>query len=179
MTTRRPVCPDCEAEMVKAHVENEEGDWAVHWLCNCEPDPETIAAARAMRPTPLAPTTAYVEQQQIARVCALASKWLKPLGLLWWRKIELQYASDREHFRGDDESEAIMITTANWEYLEAVIEVNLPYVAELDDKMLEYDFVHEAVHILIEEITNKNKGSVERVTTNLARAFLWVEELLG
>jgi hypothetical protein len=33
-----PVCPDCGTEMVKARVQNEEGDWARHWLCECEVD---------------------------------------------------------------------------------------------------------------------------------------------
>ena len=35
-TRKLPVCPDCGAEMVKARVENEEGDWSRHWLCECE-----------------------------------------------------------------------------------------------------------------------------------------------
>ena len=38
-----PFCPDCHASMVKTRVQNEEGDWARHWLCECKvgpPEPE-------------------------------------------------------------------------------------------------------------------------------------------
>jgi len=115
---------------------------------------------------------------QIARIQALADKWLKPLGLLWWRRITFGYSEDRRDF-GVDSDEAVMITHPSWEYMEAVIDVNLLYVAELDDPELEYDFVHELVHILLAEITNRKRGSVERVVTNVASAFLWVEQFLG
>ena len=34
-----PFCPDCHATMVKTRVQNEEGDWARHWLCECKVGP--------------------------------------------------------------------------------------------------------------------------------------------
>lgn len=34
-----PFCPDCYASMVKTRVQNEEGDWAAHWLCECKVEP--------------------------------------------------------------------------------------------------------------------------------------------
>ena len=39
----RPNCPDCGAIMVKAHEQNEKGDWGVRWLCECESDRYIIA----------------------------------------------------------------------------------------------------------------------------------------
>ncbi len=44
----KPVCPLCEAKMTRAHIETEEG-WAVHWLCDCEPDPEIVAEAERVQ----------------------------------------------------------------------------------------------------------------------------------
>ena len=34
-----PFCPDCHTSMVKTRVQNEEGDWARHWLCKCKVGP--------------------------------------------------------------------------------------------------------------------------------------------
>ena len=36
------VCKLCEQEMVRVLEQNEEGDWGVRWLCNCEVDENTI-----------------------------------------------------------------------------------------------------------------------------------------
>lgn len=37
-----PVCPDCGAAMVKAHVQLEDGSgWIVGWLCECAHEEET------------------------------------------------------------------------------------------------------------------------------------------
>jgi len=118
---------------------------------------------------------------QIARITALADKWLKPLGLLWWRKIEFVYYEDRGHFKKEDRAESVMITYPSWAYLEATIEVNLYAIAEADDETLEYYFVHEMAHLMTDEIVdgNERKDNVERAVTQIARAFLWVAEMLG
>lgn len=42
------VCPDCKEVMVKAHMQSEDGDWRVCWLCKCEPDPQIVASNREM-----------------------------------------------------------------------------------------------------------------------------------
>ena len=34
-----PFCPYCLTTMVKTRVQNEEGDWARHWLCECKVGP--------------------------------------------------------------------------------------------------------------------------------------------
>ena len=34
-----PFCPDCYAPMVKSRLEDEEGNWARHWLCECKVGP--------------------------------------------------------------------------------------------------------------------------------------------
>ena len=40
-----PACPDCGEEMVKAKVQNEEGDWGYAWLCGCEVGADEIPSA--------------------------------------------------------------------------------------------------------------------------------------
>lgn len=113
---------------------------------------------------------------QVARIEALADKWLEPLGLKWWRKIWFNYSTNREEF-GAGNDEAIMRVTTDWRYMEAVVDINLLYVAEEDDADLEHDFLHEMVHILLDEISNKEQEDhVERVTTQVARAFQWVRD---
>jgi len=34
--TSKPICPDCNEEMVKAKEENQEREWGVRWLCGCK-----------------------------------------------------------------------------------------------------------------------------------------------
>jgi hypothetical protein len=32
-----PICPYCQAEMIKASIQNEEGVWShSYWICECE-----------------------------------------------------------------------------------------------------------------------------------------------
>ncbi len=31
----RPVCPECGEEMVRAHIDMEDGEWMIVWLCSC------------------------------------------------------------------------------------------------------------------------------------------------
>lgn len=115
--------------------------------------------------------------KQVARIRALSSKWLKPLGLLWWT-VHLEYARE-----GFDTSEhphgCLAYTKVSWEYLEATITFNMPLVLNQTDDDLEYCFVHECCHILINEMRDALDGDnlflkhEERVCTTLARAFLW------
>ena len=43
------ICPDCGAPIKKANVQNEEGDWSVHWLCGCKVDQSIIESAEKVR----------------------------------------------------------------------------------------------------------------------------------
>ena len=35
-------CPFCRTAMVRCYEQNEEGDWGIRWLCECEPDPNIL-----------------------------------------------------------------------------------------------------------------------------------------
>jgi len=39
-----PVCPYCHQAMVRAHEQNEEGEWTVRWVCGCRVDPVIVQA---------------------------------------------------------------------------------------------------------------------------------------
>lgn len=120
-------------------------------------------------------------EEQRARIRSLADKWLKPLGLLWWERIEFSYFDNRHHFDRDSGNEALFITYADWRYLDALVEVNLALAAELGDERLELCFVHEMMHIHLDElqVSEEYHDHEERVATCLARAFLWAVEMVG
>ena len=44
-SNRRMWCPDCFEIMIKAYEQNEEGDWGVRWLCECEVPKDKIPNA--------------------------------------------------------------------------------------------------------------------------------------
>ena len=114
--------------------------------------------------------------EQVARIEALADKWLAPLGLKQWRRITFEYCLNRAEF-GTGNNEALMVVSADWRHTEAVVDVNVLYIAEQDDADLEHCFLHEMVHILLDEISDEEqRGHVERVTTQVARAFQWVRD---
>lgn len=123
---------------------------------------------------------------QKARVLAMATRWLKPLGLLWWR-VEHQWSREPLRTSAEDKAEnwvCLARTRAKWQYLHVAFEWNLPAIADLTDERLETTFVHECVHALVAEMrewaTEHEDGGVilheERVVTMLASAFLWTRQ---
>ncbi len=113
-------------------------------------------------------------KRQHKRIQAIADKWLRPLGLLWW-SVEFTYRYDRKHFRSKDGREAFAITYADWRYMRAVVEVNMKMLPNVSDEELEEYLLHEFMHILLDE-TGSGNHHEERVATTLANAFLWVRE---
>lgn len=120
-------------------------------------------------------------EQQKSRVRALADRWLRPLGLLWW-DIEIVYFSSVPEFRDANGSDAYMVTRADWRYARATISVDCPAIAALNDKRLEWAFVHECCHILTNEVWDALEADApelhhrEHVATVLAKAFVWARE---
>jgi len=106
------------------------------------------------------------------KITKLAEKWLIILGLRNWVNINLQ-VSEESCPRGKD---TVATAYPEWEYRHATIEFYLPACQEIDDDKLEYFFVHECCHILVNEMASKKKGArkhEERTVTQLAQAFLW------
>lgn len=121
----------------------------------------------------------YAAQKE--RLRTLTERWVAPLGLRWWR-LDLEY--DREGIRVSDEEHAenwrcLFRVFTRWEYAEAKIVCNMPALADLDDERLEEKFVHELVHVLVNEMREEGHCHEERVVTTLTKAFLWVRDMLG
>ena len=57
----RPAWPDCSEVMVKAHEQNEEGDWGVRWLCGCKPSLQIVTALEEIKETWQSAGTGYID----------------------------------------------------------------------------------------------------------------------
>lgn len=120
-------------------------------------------------------------EAQIQRVRNLIERWGAPLGLRWWSEITWCYHDgDDSSWQRDNGQVVVMITNARWEYLWAVVDVNLAAVAERTDDQLEQDVLHELMHILLAEYKEcHGLHHLERTCTRLAQAFRWVREAGG
>lgn len=117
-------------------------------------------------------------KKQRARIRKLADKWIGTLGLKWWTIQHLCYAK-RKSFAKEHGREAFMRVTSDWRYRVAEIHVNVPALATLTDEHLERYYVHELVHILIEEAlveADDKKDHVECAVEGIARAFIWLRD---
>lgn len=108
-----------------------------------------------------------------------ADKWLKPLGLLWWDVTINLYDDPGDIvrvFRDAGSSMTVVANTeVNWIYGAATINVNIPALRGLTQRQIEEVFVHECVHILVNEMREGEAHHEERVVTGLTKALLWVE----
>jgi hypothetical protein len=113
-------------------------------------------------------------KRQVKRLRRLAKKWAEPLGLGDWRITQYNYDDNesRRFERGDDY--AMFVTYAAWQYKHATIEAYIPEVERMDDSALEEYYIHELMHIHLNEMREEGKGHEDRVATQLAKAFRWV-----
>lgn len=106
-------------------------------------------------------------------------KWLKSLGLLWW-KITIVYLDDakelvqQEFYRGDET--VLARTYADWRYGTGTIYFNITALDGMEDTEIENTVVHELAHILVNEMREGELHHEERVVTGLTKAFLWTRE---
>jgi hypothetical protein len=114
-----------------------------------------------------------------ARIRAALDKWLKPLGLLWW-KVDVIYFDDptvlAERFYKGDGDWVLARMYADWRYMTARIEINLPQFVDLDQEKTERTIVHELCHALVNEMQWDGMDHEERVVSTLTYAFFWVWE---
>jgi hypothetical protein len=108
----------------------------------------------------------------VARVAAL--------GLAWW---DIEFAYERGSFEVDGEKAPSTVAScaANWRYGQAYIQFNMEQVAEQSDEKLERVFVHELMHIFLNETRENDDDWLdheERVATTLTKAFLWLRDSL-
>lgn len=135
-------------------------------------------------------TDAEYEAQK-ARVRALIERWVAPLGLGWWQ-ITFEFERDSGQFKVDGvpSLKTVGCTGADWRYLSATIGWNVSRLPEFDDDKLEAVFVHELMHIFLNEFraliedgeklgTNLRDDWLaheEHTATVLSKAFIWVRD---
>lgn len=119
---------------------------------------------------------------QKARWQGAVDRWLPMLGLRWWH-VRLCYHRDADDSGLDGVNRRLARCETNWAYLEATIHCYVPALVDLEDWEVELGFVHECMHIFLNEMRELVHNGEnwlqheERVATLLAKAFCWVAEL--
>lgn len=133
------------------------------------------------------PKSSYVEADerasQKARIRGLFDRWRNVLGLDEWA-ITLNY-HDGKFVKNDgsDSANAIGLTHVDWEYRRATIDFRCDMAVDEDDDEMEYVFVHEAMHVLLNGMRAMREAGdnigrsyetlfEEHTATTLARAFI-------
>lgn len=103
------------------------------------------------------------------------TRWVKPLGLGWWR---LHFIYNREPEEDDfhgSKGETAGRCIANWQYKEATITFNMSTCAAMKELDMERMFVHELMHVFLNEARQRDivTDREESVATQLASAFMW------
>lgn len=81
-------------------------------------------------------------EAQKARVQALYDRWVRPLGLSWWRwKLVWHRGAIQDH------DSALFNVNVSFEYHRVTLDICLPLVDEQSDDDLEWAFVHECAHV--------------------------------
>src|SRR5687767_14475355 len=92
---------------------------------------------------------------QRRRLRSLAEKWIGRLGLNSWQ-VDLEYHRDGalpEALTPSCANATVRaVTTVQWEYLRAEVLWNMPAIEALSDGELEEVFVHELMHIHLNEM---------------------------
>jgi hypothetical protein len=126
-------------------------------------------------------------EKQKQRLAELTERWIKPIGLGWYW-IDMAYARDDyeppNNGRGGKDHTLAHCST-DWRYASACITWNMPLVREQNDDHLEHAFVHELMHIFLNEMrwtASNDDDSIdheERVASTLTKAFLWLRDSLA
>lgn len=97
--------------------------------------------------------------------------WATELGLRQYR-FNRYFCTTKEWSR-DDSCAAYVVS--DWRYQQASIYFNIEQARMMYNDEVEEVVVHELCHVLINEIQDdEHMDHVERVTTQLARAYIWV-----
>ena len=121
---------------------------------------------------------------QRQRLVALSEKWIKPLGLGWWNIAFAYHRDDYVPLGTTARDDSLAKCRASWRYGNALISFNMPLVLEQDETDLEVAFLHELMHIFLNEMrwtadnSSDSLDHEERVASTLTKAFLWLRDSL-
>jgi len=125
------------------------------------------------------------------RMKALVAKWVRPIGLGWWRVTVSVFRQEAEmpntaNKQGvDSQWQLAMSTNVSWAYRDGKISVNGEVANEMSDEHLEAAFLHELGHLFLNEMRSiaKDEGLAdnwleheEHVATILGQALGWARE---
>jgi len=111
---------------------------------------------------------------QIKRIKKYIKKWLKPMGLGWY-KVDIFY----NRMPDKDINDASATTECMWQYRKANVNFYTCVTVGLSDEELENIVIHEFVHILLNPLYQENERMSlqnEYATETIARAFEWVRQ---
>ena len=100
-------------------------------------------------------------------------KWVAKTWLGWW-KIDLEFCDSHEFIKIEGSDTALAYCHTSWEYMNALIRVNIDELEEEDESEIELIAVHELMHIFLKETQEEGIEHEERVATMLAKSFLLV-----
>lgn len=117
---------------------------------------------------------------QKARIERLFQRWIKRIGLGWWR-IDIDYADGLigRHEDPDDCWSTVMVCEPAWQYMKASIAVSLQQCVGVSDEDLESYIVHELMHVFLSEMRetdDQEHKHEDRVASTLTNAFLWLRD---
>ena len=122
--------------------------------------------------------TGKESKRQIARIKALRKKWYSPLRLFEW-DITWKYVDGDLLVDGALAEDAAAVATVDWRYRHATIQWNLRLIADQPADELERIFVHEVMHVQVNEMREGDLHHEERVCQTLALCFTDMARRLG
>lgn len=106
------------------------------------------------------------------RIKKLLDFWVRYFGLTYW-KIEIEY---KDYIvPGESGNVPVARTFADWRYLSATIEINISDISGMKKEELEKVIVHELLHIIVNELREKDISHEERVVSELTNASIWLK----
>lgn len=127
-------------------------------------------------------------EREKVRIQTLEARWIETLGLAAWKLNTVFVRSDFEA-NGEPAPDTMATALTHAEYMLATISWNMPVVIDHSDRELERVFLHEYMHVILNEIRPSRLGDdinkalsvedrwhEERVCTMLGNAFLWTRE---
>lgn len=105
------------------------------------------------------------------RIRTIAKRWRYPLGLDEWH-MTTRYTQGNLIVDGTVSTGAVGCASVRWQYREAELDFNLEKTAKLTDEELEEIYVHEAMHVILNEMRDEDIKHEERVASSLAFAFM-------
>jgi hypothetical protein len=127
-------------------------------------------------------------ETQKARIIALERRWFETLGLAAW-KLNTEFVRGDFSNGGQPAPDTLATAKTHSEYMLATISWNMPVVIDHNDRELERIFLHEMMHVMVNEmrpsrpnnevnnaLSEEDSWHEERVCTMLGNAFLWTRE---